>query len=168
MITKTVLKEYVNRRCPHLVYLMLDDNRILEFFKKLFENKIDPTEFMDDDSNDEKDMTPYEYFKEYPLAYEQAKKEFQEREESDRVNQYIKENEDMLETSRLSMRYFQLRFGSCKRADTKDNSLTGEEIKAQDVIKRTVLASMTSWAFISSPVRELSFVSARLQLPNLN
>ena len=41
MITKSILKEYANRRCPHLVYLMLDETRLLEFFKKLMENKID-------------------------------------------------------------------------------------------------------------------------------
>ncbi len=143
MITKSILKEYANRRCPHLVYLMLDETRLLDFFKKLMENKIDPTDLIDGEGFDEEGgMTPFEYLRDYPLAYEKAMKEFQEREESDRVNQYIKENEDLQETSRLSMRYFQLRFGNCKRADTKDGSLSGEMVKSQDIIEANTIRLM--------------------------
>lgn len=142
MITKSVLKEYANRRCPHLVYLMLDEAKLLEFFKKLLENKIDPTDLLEDDYDEEKDSSPFDYLRDYPLAYEKALKEFKEREESDRVNQYIKENENLQETSRLSMRYFELKYGNCKRADTVDGSIDGEMVKSQDVIEANTIRLM--------------------------
>ena len=39
MITKTVIKDYVNKRCPYLVSLELEDKSLVALLKKSIENQ---------------------------------------------------------------------------------------------------------------------------------
>ena len=145
MITKSVLKSYYTRKCPHLVYLMLDEGRLLEFFKEIIAAKINPMElFMesDDEFSVEDISSPFEYLRDYPFALEKAKKLYLEKLTDDRVTNFIKENQDLNQTSRLSMRYFELVYGKCKRADTVDHSLNGKPILDQTLIEANTIKLM--------------------------
>ena len=138
MITKAILKEYVARECPHLAYLMMNEKTLLDFYKKLIESKINPKDLIeetDDDKEHVAAISPYDYFRESASSLNEALNIYKTKYEEDNASKFIDENEDLLEISRMSMRYFLLKYGNAKRADTKDGSLNGELIQNQVVIE---------------------------------
>lgn len=76
MITKTVIKDYVNKRCPYLVSLELEDKSLVALLKKSIANKEKYRELAEEeneeaDSDDVFDL--YETLKDYPYLKKKSK-----------------------------------------------------------------------------------------------
>ena len=75
MITKTVIKDYVNKRCPYLVSLELEDKSLVALLKKSIANKEKYRELAEEEGEDSDDAFDlYETLKDYPYL----KKEIEE------------------------------------------------------------------------------------------
>ena len=139
MITKALVKTLIHRECPHLVQMMMNEDTLLKFYQKLLDAKINPQEFVEeldeDDSDSALELSPYEYFRTVPLALSEALIKYKQIYESDIISQFINDNEDLQEISRLSRRFFALMYKNVRRCDTVDGSLDGEEISDQNQIE---------------------------------
>lgn len=121
MITKTVIKDYVNKRCPYLVSLELEDKSLVALLKKSIANKEKYRELAEEegDETDNDDVFDlYETLKDYPYL----RKEIEEYEKSLYKNPaeilIDKYNDNQL-ISKLSRNYYEDLFGKehCARCD---------------------------------------------------
>lgn len=121
MITKTVIKDYVNKRCPYLVSLELEDKSLVALLKKSIANKEKYRELAEEE-NEESDNDDvfdlYETLKDYPYL----KKEIEEFEKTITKNPaeilIDKYNDNQL-VSKLSREYYEDLYGveHCGRCD---------------------------------------------------
>ena len=68
MITKTVIKDYVNKRCPYLVSLELEDKTLVALLKKSIANKEKYRELAEEEGEDSSEdaFDLYETLNDYP------------------------------------------------------------------------------------------------------
>ena len=121
MITKTVIKDYVAKKCPYLVSLELEDKTLIALLKKSIANQekyreLAEEESDDDDGDDVFDL--YETLKDYPYF----KKEIEEYEKTINRNpaeQLIEKYNDNQLISKLSREYYEDLYGAehCARCD---------------------------------------------------
>ena len=82
MITKTVIKDYVAKRCPYLVSLELEDKSLIALLKKSIDNQEKYKELLEEESDNDTDgddtFDLYETLKDYPYF----KKEIEEYEKT--------------------------------------------------------------------------------------
>ena len=136
MITKTVVKDYVSKRCPYLVSLELNDNTLIDLFKKYVDLKNVYIELLEDekeeggDSDDGFDLN--EALRDYPHLKKEIQK-YQRNAPKNAVDNLVEKYEDNQLISKLSRRYFELKYGekACGRCDV-DNE--GNELFNQSVI----------------------------------
>ena len=121
MITKTVIKDYVAKRCPYLVSLELEDKSLVALLKKSIANKEKYRELAEeenDDSDNDDVFDLYETLKDYPYL----KKEIEEFEKTINKNPaellIDKYNDNQL-ISKLSREYYEDLYGKnhCGRCD---------------------------------------------------
>ena len=137
MITKTVIKDYVAKRCPYLVSLELEDKSLIALLKKSIDNQkkyqeLAEQENDDNDSDDADVFDLYETLKDYPYF----KKEIEEYEKTINRNpaeQLIDKYNDNQLISKLSREYFEDLYGKehCARCDI---DLEGNELLDQKEI----------------------------------
>ena len=125
MITKTVIKDYVNKRCPYLVSLELEDKSLIALLKRSLDNQAKYRELAeeDDEDSDKDDVFDlYETLKDYPYL----KKEIEEYEKTIYKNPaeilIDKYNDNQL-ISKLSREYYEDLYGKdhCGRCDIDKN-----------------------------------------------
>ena len=139
MITKTIIKDYVARKCPYLVSLELEDKTLVALLKKSIDNQIQYRELVAeekaeafDNSDDDDTFDLYEVLKDYP----QLKKEILEYEKNAKKNaaeELIEKYNDNQLISKLSRQYYENHYGKekCARCDVDKD---GNEILDQNEI----------------------------------
>ncbi|MCQ2801445.1 MAG: DUF2779 domain-containing protein [Bacilli bacterium] len=131
MITKSIIKDYVARRCPYLAKASLDDNTLLRLIESYLEfgSKEDLEEAMGDDATDdgddpnlEKTFDIIEIMKDYPYLREDIEKLIIKHQQENPLYGLLKKYEDTQVTARLSRRYIELIYGAenCRRCDIND------------------------------------------------
>lgn len=122
MITKTVIKDYVAKRCPYLVSLELEDKSLVALLKKSIENQTKYRELAEEESDSDDDggdgFDLYETLKDYPYL----KKEIEQFEKTVKKNpaeELIDKYNDNQLISKLSRTYFEDMYGKdkCGRCD---------------------------------------------------
>lgn len=138
IITKTVVKDYVSKKCPFLVSLELKDRSLIDLLKKSIDSKEKYRELIleEQEENDSKEQDEgfnlYEVLQDYPhLRKEIFEYEYQRPKNA--VEQLVERYVDNQMISHLSRRYFEIKYGKerCKRCDVDDE---GSEFVKQDFI----------------------------------
>ena len=126
MITKTVIKDYVAKRCPYLVSLELEDKSLIALLKKSIENQnkyreLAEEEQMDSFGNsgdDDDSFDLYEVLKDYPYLKKEIE-EFEKTVVKNPAEQLIDKYNDNQLISKLSRQYYEDLYGveHCGRCD---------------------------------------------------
>ena len=144
MITKEVLKAYIEHPCPRLVYMMANDQYIYNIIKKMVENKLSSDEVMEDSdtSEDENKINVFDSIYELLRLHPEIKKQIDDnvkeriKAHSDQVTTFIDQLKDYMEVSSLSRRWASKHFKlNIKRADTYDGTIDGLSITNQTLIE---------------------------------
>lgn len=129
MITKSIIKDYVHRKCPYLAKAALDDNSLLKLIESYLEfgtsEDIEETLMEDDRSESEpsdKTFDILEIMKDYPYLRKDIENLIVKHQQENPLYDLIKKYEDTQVTARLSRRYIELIYGEdkCKRCDIND------------------------------------------------
>lgn len=136
MITKTVIKDYVAKRCPYLVSLELEDKTLIALLKRSIANQEKYRELAEDEGDNDTDgddtFDLYETLKDYPYL----KKEITEFEKTIKKNpaeELIDKYNDNQLISKLSREYYEDLYGveHCARCDIDKD---GNELLDQNEI----------------------------------
>lgn len=146
MITKSIIKDYVHRRCPYLAKASLDDNSLLRLIesylefgsKEDLEEAIQESEMDDsDDPSADKTFDIIEIMRDYPYLRGDIDKLIIKHQQENPLYGLLKKYEDTQVTSRLSRRYIELIYGkeNCKRCDVNDFGV--ETSNQQFILEKT-------------------------------
>ena len=136
MITKTVFKDYFFKRCPYLASLELQDKTLVQLLKDSIDNQEKYQELVleaQENGDTSESLLDYvEIFREYP----NIKKEIQDYSKTkpkNKAEQLIEKYNDDQIVSKLSRRYYELKYGkeNCFRCDVNAD---GEEIVNQKLL----------------------------------
>ena len=136
MITKVVIKDYVAKKCPHLVSLELEDTSLIGLFKNYLDLKDTYKEMVamerEENGDESEEFDFMEALQEYPHLKAEIKK-YQRFKKMNIVDELVEKYEDNQLISKLSRRYFELRYGKekCARCDVDG---AGAELLLQDAI----------------------------------
>ena len=137
MITKIVIKDYVAKRCPYLAFLELEDKSLVQLLEESIENQDKYKELIaeqqeNEDSDPDEVFNLIEVFKDYPHLKEVLKK-FAKYQKKNKAEQLIEKYNDDQIVSKLSRRYFELKYGKekCARCDINAD---GKELVNQEAI----------------------------------
>ena len=138
MITKTVIKDYVAKRCPYLASLELEDKGLVQLLEQSLEIREKYQELIaeqqeEDGSGDQDEMfNLVEVFKDYPELKKQLNK-FAKYQKKNKAELLVEKYNDDQIVSKLSRRYFELKYGEDKCAIC-DVNLDGKELVNQEAI----------------------------------
>ena len=148
MITKTVIKDYVAKRCPYLVSLELEDKTLIGLLKRSIDNQKkyrelaeeEAAEYFDNDKDDDDSFDLYEVLKDYP----NLRKEIEEYEKNVAKNpaeELIEKYNDSQLISKLSRTYYEEMYGveHCARCDIDKD---GNELLDQNEISGNTVRYM--------------------------
>ena len=150
MITKTVIKDYVAKRCPYLAYLELEDKTLVQLLEQSIDNQEKYKELLLDEQENGDDSEELinlaDVFKDYPhlkkrlSVYANTKKK-------NKAEQLIEKYNDDQVVSKISRRYFELIYGKdkCVRCDVNGD---GEEI-----VNQKLLTKLTEDAFNNKDIK---------------
>ena len=129
MITKSIIKDYVHRRCPYLAKAALDDNSLLKLVESYLEFG-QPEDIEEaaldsdlgeesDDPNVDQTFDILEIMRDYPHLRKDIQLLIDKHQQENPLYNLIKKYEDTQVMSRLSRRYIELIYGkeNCKRCD---------------------------------------------------
>ena len=121
MITKTVIKDYVAKRCPYLVSLELEDKTLIALLKRSVDNQEKYRELAeeeDGDSDGDDTFDLYETLKDYPYLKKEIEA-YEKTVEKNPAEQLIEKYNDNQLISRLSREYYEDLYGKdhCARCD---------------------------------------------------
>ena len=129
MITKTVIKDYVARKCPYLVFLELKEKTLVDLLKKSIDNQNKYRELIEEEksefnfeSDGDDGLNVREVLKDYPELRRQIEG-YQRSLQKNSVEELIFQYDDNQLVSNLSRRYFELKYGTdcCVRCDVDKN-----------------------------------------------
>ncbi|MCR5332420.1 MAG: DUF2779 domain-containing protein [Bacilli bacterium] len=138
MITKTVIKDYVAKRCPYLASLELEDKSLVQLLEKSIDNQEKYQELLLDQIEDGEEadslINLVDVFKDYPHLKKQLIK-YASNKPKNKAEQLVEKYNDDQIVSKLSRRYFELIYGKdkCFRCDV---NLDGEEILNQGLLSK--------------------------------
>ena len=141
MITKTVIKDYVAKRCPYLASLELEDKSLVQLLEKSIDNLEKYKELISDQLENgeegEELINLVEIFKDYPHLKKQLTKYANNKPKNKAEELIEKYNDDQI-VSKLSRRYFELIYGKdkCVRCDVNGD---GEEIVNQKLLSKVTM-----------------------------
>lgn len=141
MITKTVIKDYVLKKCPYLVSLELEDKTLIGLLKESIELKRKYLELAEEESsiNEDNDSSfdLYEVLKDYPHLKSEIL-EFEKNINKNPVEKLIDQYNDNQLISKLSRRYFELIYGKehCKSCDIDEHG--------NSILNQTTILNSTS------------------------
>ena len=138
MITKTVIKDYVAKRCPYLASLELEDKGLVQLLEQSLEIREKYQELIaeqqeEDGGADQDEMfNLVEVFKDYPELKKQLSK-FAKYQKKNKAELLVEKYNDDQIVSKLSRRYFELKYGvdKCGRCDINAD---GKELVNQEAI----------------------------------
>ena len=138
MITKTVIKDYVSKRCPYLAFLELEDKSLVKLLEKSNDNREKFLELaedgMDDGSeeNEEKILDLVDLFKDYPSLKAKIRS-FDKYKKKNKAEEIIEKYNDDQIVSKLSRTYFESKYGkeNCIRCDVDGD---GSEIVNEEFL----------------------------------
>ncbi len=121
MITKTVIKDYVNKRCPYLVSLELEDKSLVALLKKSIENQNKYRELAEEENEESESddvFDLYETLKDYPYLRKEIE-EFEKTINKNPAEILIEKYNDNQLISKLSRQYYEDLYGAehCGRCD---------------------------------------------------
>lgn len=121
MITKTVIKDYVNKRCPYLVSLELEDKSLVALLKKSIENQNKYRELAEEENEESESddvFDLYETLKDYPYLRREIE-EFEKTINKNPAEILIEKYNDNQLISKLSRQYYEDLYGEehCGRCD---------------------------------------------------
>ncbi|MCQ2750031.1 MAG: DUF2779 domain-containing protein, partial [Clostridia bacterium] len=130
MITKSIIKDFVHRKCPYLAKASLDDNTLLKLIesylefgtKEDFEDMLDDGQDAEDNPSEDKTFDILEIMQDYPHLRGDIEKLIIKHAQENPLYGLLKKYEDTQVTSRLSRRYIEMIYGkeNCKRCDVND------------------------------------------------
>lgn len=139
MITKTVIKDYVSKKCPYLVKMELEDKTLVQ----LLENSIDSRKKYQELAEQEKEISVeggdedegfnlVEILRDYPHLTKIIKK-YERNLPKNAVEQLIEQYNDDQIVSKLSRTYFENKYGkeNCRRCDVNED---GEDFYNQSAV----------------------------------
>ena len=138
MITKTVIKDYVAKRCPYLASLELEDKSLVQLLEKSIDNQEKYQELLLEASENGEDaeglIKLVEVFKDYPHLKKKLSV-YANTKPKNKAEQLIEKYNDDQVVSKLSRRYFELIYGAdkCCRCDVNAD---GEEIVNQKLLTK--------------------------------
>jgi len=141
MITKTVIKDYVSKRCPYLASLELEDKTLVQLLEQSIDNQEKYKELLSDQLENgeeaEELINLVEIFKDYPHLKRKLSL-YANTKPKNKAEQLIEKYNDDQVVSKLSRRYFELIYGEdkCIRCDVNAD---GEEIVNQKLLSKLTL-----------------------------
>ena len=148
MITKSIIKDFVHRRCPYLAKAALDDNSLLKLIetfltdvgsKQDLEGAIVEEEAGDDGENPNEDKTLdiIEIMRDYPYLKQDIEKLIVKHQQENPLYGLLKKYEDTQVTARLSRRYIEQIYGkeNCRRCDVNDFGV--ESLNQKFIVEQT-------------------------------
>ena len=138
MITKTVIKDYVAKRCPYLASLELKDKSLVQLLEQSIDNQEKYKELLLEASENGEEAEEFlnlnEVFKDYPHLRKEIV-EYANTKPKNKAEQLIEKYNDDQVVSKLSRRYFELIYGEdkCFRCDVNAD---GEEIVNQKLLTK--------------------------------
>lgn len=138
MITKTVIKDYVSKRCPYLASLELKDKSLVQLLEQSIDNQEKYKELVlearENGEEGEEFLNLVEIFKDYPHLRKEIV-EYANTKPKNKAEQLIEKYNDDQVVSKLSRRYFELIYGKdkCFRCDVNAD---GEEIVNQKLLTK--------------------------------
>ena len=150
MITKTVIKDYVAKRCPYLASLELEDKTLVQLLEKSIDNQEKYKELLLEASENgeeaEELINLVEVFKDYPHLKKKLNS-YANTKPKNKAEQLIEKYNDDQVVSKLSRRYFELIYGEdkCFRCDVNAD---GEEI-----VNQKLLTELTDEAIADTSIK---------------
>lgn len=141
MITKTVIKDYVAKRCPYLASLELEDKTLVQLLEDSIDNQDKYKELLleasENGEESESLINLVEVFKDYPHLKKELS-EYAHNKKRNKAEELIEKYNDDQVVSKLSRRYFELIYGEekCIRCDVNAD---GEEIVNQKLLSKLTL-----------------------------
>ena len=147
MITKSIVKDYVHRKCPYLAKAALDDNSLLKLIESYLEfgSKEDIEETIlesddgDDNENPNEDQTLdiVEIMRDYPYLRGDIEKLIIKHAQENPLYGLLKKYEDTQVTAKLSRRFIELIYGNdvCERCDVNDFGV--ESLNQSFIVSKT-------------------------------
>ena len=138
MITKTVIKDFVAKRCPYLAYLELQDKSLVQLLEQSIDNQEKYKELIleasENGEESEELINLADVFKDYPHLRKEIV-EYANNKPKNKAEQLIEKYNDDQVVSKLSRRYFELIYGEdkCFRCDVNAD---GEEIVNQKLLTK--------------------------------
>ena len=148
MITKTVIKDFVSKRCPYLVSMELEDKSLVQLLEKSVEIREKYREFameeqeFSDSQEPEEGFDLVEVLRDYPHLKKRIKV-FERHIKRNKVEELIEKYNDDQIVSKLSRTYFENIFGKekCVRCDVNND---GEELLSQEAIVSATKAALAN------------------------
>ena len=134
MITKEIVKEYYEKKCPYLAFLSVNEKYLLRTLRKILEENPDVLFGSEDEDGEERKSIMTRFVEDKKLLKE-AQQIVKETFKDDPATLFIQEHKDYQEVSYLSMRYLSLIYKNVKRADTFDGSIDGAILENQEQIE---------------------------------
>ena len=144
MITKTVIKDYVAKRCPYLASLELEDKSLVQLLEKSIDNLETYKELISDQIENGEDgeelVNLVEIFKDYPHLKKELTK-YENTKPKNKAEQLIEKYNDDQVVSTISRKYFELIYGKdkCVRCDVNGD---GEEILNQKFLTKITIDAL--------------------------
>ena len=144
MITKTVIKDYVQKRCPYLAFIELKDKSLVQLLEQSIDNQEKYQELIleaqENGEESESLINLVEVFKDYPHLRKEIV-EYANNKPKNKAEQLIEKYNDDQVVSKLSRRYFELKYGKdkCFRCDVNAD---GEEIVNQKLLTKFTIDAL--------------------------
>ena len=142
MITKTVIKDFVEKRCPYLVSLELEDKTLISLFKQYVDLKEKYRELLSIEQEESGDTSDngfdlYEALRDYPHLRKQINK-YRLSSKKNAVEELVEKYVDNQLISKLSRQYFINKFGEdkCVRCDV--------DMEEKDIVNQSFIVSITN------------------------
>lgn len=166
MITKSVIKDYVHRRCPYMARAALDDKNLLKLIEDYLEIEADGVKKIKDQTvnlnvedlyedpfeeeggesdgdnpNEDKTLDVIEIMKDYPHLRKEIEELLLKYKKVNPLYDLFEQYEDNQTCADLSRRYIELIYGKevCRRCDVYN---TGSQILDQKVIVKNTLEAL--------------------------
>ncbi len=152
MITKTVVKDYVSKRCPYLAYMELEDKTLVQLLEQSIENREKYQELaamaQEEGEEPEQGFDLAEVLRDYPHLKKEIKK-FERSKPKNAVEQLIEKYNDDQIVSKLSRTYFEEIYGkeNCLRCDV--------DAEGKDLIGDYAFVAVSQKALLDKSVKVL-------------
>ena len=150
MITKTVIKDYVSKRCAYLASLELEDKSLVKLLEKTAANREkylelisetqEENEGYEEDGQKEMIFDLPQVLRDYPHLKNKIKY-FDKHQKKNKVEELIEKYNDDQIVSKLSRRYFEIKYGkeNCIRCDVNPD---GSEFVSEEAMKQMTASAL--------------------------